>query len=671
MAFGSINLKPGVNTQLTRTLLGDGWSDSQLIRWMFGQPQKLGGWQRLVNTALVGTCRGMHAWSDLTGNAYLGCGTEQRLEVFSGGTLSDITPIRATSNNTPQFSTTATSSTVNVKDALHGAAAGDWVNILVPVSVGGLIIQGFYLVQTVVDANNYTILAASAATGSVTNGGAVPSFTTTLGSPNITVTLNNHGLANGALWPVQVSTTVGGITISVGSYVVSSVTTNTFVIAPGPNASSGATVSENGGNARIQYLLASGLVSNMALSGYGVGIYGAGIYGASSGGAAISPLRQWFLDNWGQLLICNPTNGAIYVWTPPDVTTPAQIVATAPLYNTASFVIGQAQILVCLGAESGGTQYPNLLRWSNVSDYTDFVPTAVNQAGSFNIPSGSKIVAGLAVGLGALIWTDVDLWSMTYQGLPFVFSFNKIGTNCDAISARSVASTGNVTMWPSDRGFFRYDNGSVQPVACPVWDYFFNNVDFNQAGKITSATNTLFNEIAWYFPDKTDNSIVRYVKYNILQAQYSGDTAAWDIGILTRTAWFDHSPIGNPVGTDQNGYIQQHEIGVDADGLPMTSYVTSGFPALGEGEEFWFSDLFIPDIKALGSNAKMSITFASIDYPGGAETDYGPYSFDGSTEYISIRVRGRQMGFVVTSTDLGSSWRLGEPRFRYRPAGRR
>lgn len=661
MPFASLDYTPGINTQLSLPANPNGFSIANLIRWMWGKPQKLGGWTRLTSTPLVGTCRGMHAWSDLAANGYLGCGTEQRLQVFTQGEILDITPLRATDNVTPNFSTVLGSPTVTVIDANHGAATGDWLNILVPVSVGGLIIQGFYLLS-VIDTNTYTITAASNATATASNTGAVPVFNSTNGSPNIQVTLDNHGLTATSLFTVQISTTIAGITM-LGTYPVSSVVdANNFVIAPGSNANATTTVSENGGNASLEYLLPSGVAVNTILTGYGIGDYGAGDYGIGSSGSITEYLRQWFLDNWGQLLIGNPSGGSIYVWDPTTGQTPASLVATAPTQNAVSFVIAQAQILVCLGAESGGTQFPNLVRWSNVSDYTDFTPTASNQAGSFEIPTGSKLVGGLVVGLGALLWTDTDLWTMTYQGLPFVFDFQKVSSNCEMISARSAGVIGTRVIWPSLRGFFQFDGGTVTPLACSVWDYFFANIDLTQAEQVFCATNSLFNEMAWYFP--LPNGTVNYVKFNILEN-------SWDTGTLTRTAWTDHSVIGNPIGSDAASLLQQHETSNDADGLPMMPSITSGFAAIGNSEDFWFVDAVWPDIVTDSTNPQMTLTLFSANSPGDTPVSYGPFPFNSSTEFIPVRVRGRLLGYTIASSDLGTFWRVGRFRVRWSSAGRR
>ena len=41
------------------------------------------------------------------------------------------------------------------------------------------------------------------------------------------------------------------------------------------------------------------------------------------------------------------------------------------------------------------------------------------------------------------------------------------------------------------------------------------------------------------------------------------------------------------------------------------------------------------------------------------------------TQFAYVRIRGRQMAFQISSSDLGVSWQLGTPRLDVRPDGRR
>jgi hypothetical protein len=153
----------------------------------------------------------------------------------------------ATVNLPCLFSTTMGSPTVTVTWPAHGLSVGAFISLITTVSVGGLILVGNYQITTVPNGNQFTIAAASSATATVTNGGAVATFTSAPNSATITVTLANHGLFAGQPFNIQVQTLVSDVVLF-GTYTVQSVLgMNQFTIT-GPNpALITTTVAENGG----------------------------------------------------------------------------------------------------------------------------------------------------------------------------------------------------------------------------------------------------------------------------------------------------------------------------------------------------------------------------------------------------------------------------------------
>jgi hypothetical protein len=150
----------------------------------------------------------------------------------------------------PDFATTALSTTITATQTDHGYVANGWINIIVPVAVGGLVLLGLYQVISVPDSDTYTFAAASAATGTA-SGGAVPSFHTTAASTTVTVTLAAHGYLAGQSFVVQTATNVGGVTLT-GTYAINTVpTADTFTITSLQTAGSTDTQSENGGDTQI------------------------------------------------------------------------------------------------------------------------------------------------------------------------------------------------------------------------------------------------------------------------------------------------------------------------------------------------------------------------------------------------------------------------------------
>ena len=676
MPVRTVSLVPGVNAEVTAALGQAQIIDSQLIRFkMAGSqllPEKLGGWAKFYPVPFGSPVRALHAWEGINADTWLAAGCEQSLDVIHAGLATDITPRTLRTNPTPDFSTTSGSNVVTVVDAGITPSVYDSIDLLTPIAVGGLVLQGSYPVRTVVSTTSYTIEAGSNAASTVANSGSVPVFTTTSGTPQINVLLTNHGLSVGNTFYAPVSTTVGGIAV-LGAYIVQGVTdADNFTIVASIAAASSASGAMNGGDAAIQYYIAIG--PQLADAGYGVGTYGEGAYGLGvsptpSQGSPITT-TNWTLDNWGEILLACPANAPIYSWSPDSGFTTAVKITTAPSVNGGIFVSNAAQILIAWASSINDVQDPLLVQWSDSGDYTQWQALTTTQAGNFRIPTGSKIAGGRAGPQFNLIWTDIDVWAMDYIGYPDVYGFNKLATNCGLIGRHAHCTSGASVYWMGNKQFYAMTSGSVTPIPCPVWDFIFQDLDTANLDKICCASNSGFSEVTWYFPSKSGGTgeIDSYVKVN------TANGFVWDFGRLQRTAWIDQSVVGQPIGGTANGTIYQHEISPDADGQPLVSSFTTGDFQIADGDELQFVDWIIPDFRygayESPQHAALQVTLSFTNYPGAARSSVGPYSMTATTPYVNTRLRARFAAIFAQSSDLGSFWRLGALKLRAAPDGR-
>lgn len=669
-----LTLQPGVSTQTTKLLGSSGYNSSNNIRFHQGLLQKMGGWIKYTDTALNGVCRSLCAWETLDRTQYLCAGTNKRLQLFGGPEDADITPIRATSTIPPVMTTSIGSDVVIIEDVAHGANDDDGIFIAVPVSIGGIIIYGYYSV-TNIDADHYSIITGTVANSAIVGGGDVPFYSTSNGIPDINVTFEDHGKIEGDIFTVHISTTVGGVTLD-GDYIVDSVVdTDNFVIVASTNASSTASAYENSGDTVINYLLESGNADAVPAQGYGVGGYGEGLYGYGGSSGANDPPRQWSLSNWGEDLISSYTDGPIYIWDASAgiYNNPSTIIPNAPSNNRITFIAMPQRQLWALATSDDGQQDMLLIKWSHVDNYTKWRNKADSydpnsQAGFYRLPRGSKIVGGGQASQQILIWTDLALWIAQYIGPKFIYSFNEIATGCGLIASRAWANLGGITYWMTEQGFDGYSGGGVQPIPCDVWDKIFPILDKAQAEKITCCANSTFGEVTWEFPSiNGDGECDMYVKY-------TPSSRAWDYGFKPegRTAWIDKNIFGSPIGAGANGYIYQHEIGNDADDQAMDSFAESGWFTLSEGTDFIFIERLLPDVILEG---EMNITLKFADYPN--ENDptnvitEKSFTVTNSTKYVIVRARGRFASIRFGSNSLDSFWRIGKPLFFFQKAGRR
>ena len=401
---------------------------------------------------------------------------------------------------------------------------------------------------------------------------------------------------------------------------------------------------------------------------------GGGDYGGSTSPGVVLPVRQWFLDNWGQDLIGSYTNGPAYYWPPPTIA-PATLVPNGPAAMTASFLAMPERMLVALGAEVLGTQDPNLIRWCDAGDFTVWVATALNQAGSFRIPTGSRIVGGIQAPKKAFIWTDIDLWSMEYVQPPFVWGFTKVASECGLVAAQAVGVIGESVVWMGTRNFYIMDESGVHVLPCTLWDSVYKNLNLQQVDKTFAAVNSLFNEITFYYPSLTGSGeIDSFVRYNT-------QDKVWSPGTYIRTTWADESALGSPIGVDDLGIMQQHDIpGVyDANGLALDAFWQTGYVLLAQGTEFIFVERMIPDFVwyplpdqpwIAGASAELTVYMTDYPGPGIPVRQYGPFKITPYTKYVIVRGRGRYAALKVQTKGVGVFLRMGLTEHNGVPAGR-
>jgi hypothetical protein len=177
--------RPGVNreqTQYTAETVGTisanfsiagGWYASQNVRFRQGFPEKIGGWIPVSTSTFLGVCRSLFNWSSLAGVTLIGVGTNLKFYIARGGGFYDVTPVRQVSTLTNPFTTVNLSTTIKVTDTTNGVTVGDFVTFSGASTFNGVNMNGQFQVTGVVDVNNYTVIATTAANNSGVGGGTV------------------------------------------------------------------------------------------------------------------------------------------------------------------------------------------------------------------------------------------------------------------------------------------------------------------------------------------------------------------------------------------------------------------------------------------------------------------------------------------------------------------
>jgi hypothetical protein len=395
----------------------------------------------------------------------------------------------------------------------------------------------------------------------------------------------------------------------------------------------------------------SGSADATSTTGYGYSTYGNLSYGTARPDTGSIPATTWSLDTWGEYLVaCSSTDGKLYEWQL-GFTTPtlAAVITNAPT-GCAALMVTNERIMFALGASGN----PRLVKWCDQENNTTWTAAATNQAGDFELTTPGSLKCGKRVRGVNILFTDTDAHVASYIGLPYVYSFEKVGSGCGVISSQAVAAIDTSCMWMSTAGFWSYD-GFVKPMTCEVGDYVFNNMNLNQASKVYAVHNSSYGEVTWFYPSLSSTECDSYVTYNYREG-------TWYFGLMARTAGTDRGVFLNPMMVGTDGYIYDHEVGYTYDSV--APYAQSGPIELGNGDNVMAVRLVIPDEQTLG---EVAISFTARMYPTSAETSYGPFSANAPTD---ARFSGRSVKMKVTGNVL-EDWRVGVMRLEATSAGKR
>jgi hypothetical protein len=641
-----IQFKPGFNKQATETGAEGQWVDGDNVRFRYGQPEKIGGWQQLVDETLAGPVRDQHTWTDLNGRKYAALGTSKVLIIYYEGGFYDITPINADQTGCT-FDSTTTDDEVTVNLTSHGLSAGDYFKFK-SVTLPGGGVTGY----TTADFTTNVFEVISTPTGNT--------FTITMPSNESGTGMSAQGSA------------------TLNSYITIGPVFQTPAYGWGTDTwSAGAWGEESS-------------VTNVTLD---PGSWSLDNYGQ----LLVATVRNGATYTW------NPsTAGAL------DIR--ATVVANAPTTSLMSLVSDRDRHLFLMGTETTignpSTQNKMFIRFSNQEDINVWNPTATNTAGTFLLDQGNEIITAVQGKDYVLVLTDQAAYQIQFVGPPFTFSIRQVGSNCGCLGQHAAVFAQGAVFWMGfGGGFFMYD-GTVKQLPSLVEDFVFTTqgdalgINYNANQIAYGYHNSLYNEVGWYYAASGSQQINRNVIFNFLEQ-------TWTTGSLARTSYNDAQTYALPYATQftvntipsfptingaTNTYGSSkywaHEIGVnevDANGVStaITSYIQSGDYDLdvqqgmaGDGENIMRVSRFIPDFKNLSGNAKITMFFRN--YPNQAEQSdsngpliTGPFTCNSTTTFVSTRVRGRQVSLKIENDAVNQSWRYGTLRLDIQAGGRR
>ena len=652
-----LTFKPGVNRDQTNYTNEGGWYECDKVRFRSGQPQKIGGWLKYSITTVIGVCRQMFTWFALGAENVMAVGTNAKLYVDAGANLYDITPLQRTSTTlgaaAGPFTATAGSRTITVSystDAAYNPSAGNYVTFSGATSLGGAITatilnQNFLITSVDTAAKTYTIVSTTAATaGDTAKGGATVTAKYDIDTGYVTTT---YGYGWGAgVW--------GRGTWGSGSTTPVSLFQRDWFFDNFDND-----LVANIRNGTPYYWAYDGTFTTRAI-----------------------PLSSL------------PGASAV----PTEVT---QLLTSQ----------GDKHLLAFGATEYGGSTFnPLLIRWSDQDRPEYWTPEVTNSAGFIKVSRGSYIVRAIPTRQEIVVFTNATLNSLQFLGTTDVFGIQELSDNISIASPRACTAVNNVVYWMGNEKFYMYA-GSVGTLPCTLRNHVFENLNYDQIDQVVCGTNEQWNEIWWFYPTGSSTYNNAYVIYNHLdQIWYYGNITrtAWNdsplrqypqaanntivtgsisgttltvtavtSGILTVGAVISGTGVTantiivaqgtgtGGVGTytvstsqtvpstaiSANGYIYNHEDGVDDNTAPMESYISSSDFDIGDGENFTLIKRIIPDVEFNGSdtntnpNPTVTLTMRPRNFPGAS------YGTSPSKDVITTNVDNYTNQVFITSLE--------------------
>ena len=604
MSLFELQFNPGVDKQTTPVGAINRWINSDNVRFRYGLPEKVGGWQSLLTDTICGVARQQHAFVDLQGNRYVAIGTDKFLLIYFEGQLHDITPFK--SNNAGAL-TTFTINSIVTNNSNKNATFTTTTN-------HGLSVGDMLTLTSVTAATNSSTTAAGY-DGFLYQVQSVPTPTTFI------LTLTQQETNAGAVIPGSASGTVNpydivgpanqtyGYGFGVGNFggTVSSALLNDLDGALAAN-----TAGNNGSATQIRLTSTTGFPASGTIAvgnelityasiavnelvGITRGAFGTATTGTSNGqvhndGAIVTNATDfsgwgeaveastvtlepglWSLSNFGQVLVATIANGKTFTWnagisarlsTHASTTTSGFETAIAtgvgnPTASRLTLISPTTRHLIHFGTETDigdtSTQDNMFIRFSDQEGINRYTIEATNTAGSQRLQDGTKIIGSIVAKENILVWTDNALYTMKFVGAPFTFGFEQVGTNCGLIGKNAAIEIDGVAYWMSNNGFFAFD-GTVNSLPCSVEDYVFDDVDTTKGQQICAGLNNLFTEVTWWYPSQGSDFNNRSVAYNYGEAKQP-PLGTWYTNTNTnfnRTTWMDTLIYPQPYATSYN-----------------------------------------------------------------------------------------------------------------------
>jgi hypothetical protein len=608
---------PGIDKQNTEYGAEGGWIDSDYVRFRYGLPEKIGGWEYFngLRVPFIGGVSEVFTWNDLEGRPRIIVGTTKKLYAFFSTAWYDITPIRKTST-AASFTTVNGSNIVTVVDPDNDALEGDFVTFSDvsgnPGGISNASLTGEFEVQSVVGVS-YTILSPTAATSNATAAGSADAEYQISVGQDVGYFSYGYGVATWGLleWGTPRPAEEDGIALAprvwqfdtYGENVICQIVDGpTYLYEPRPSPATRAAI----------------------LAG--------------------APSKSMFS------LVSTPDRHLVCFGTETTIGNPS-------------------------------TQDKMFVRFSNQEDINNFVESATNTAGGQRLNDGEAIISGIRSRGQVLIFTNSALHSMQYLGPPYTFGFQQLGANCGIVGPHAAIDVNGIAFWMGQEAFYAFDGTvKKMPCTVQDYVFKDINpaqgVKFH-AG-LNSQFNEVTWWYASFTSDYIDRFVTFNYLENTWHVGTMKRSAWSDAGVYQKPIGAEYFPeedgesfpVVNGVQPGRTVLYFQ-ETGFNAIDEPIVARIQSGYFDIGDGDTMLFMKRFIPDFKEQVGNLTVNLLMRPYPQATASPSSTDPHVITPSTQKVDTRARGRQVSLRITSDEMQTNWRFGTMRVDIQPDGLR
>ena len=726
MPLQKLQFKPGVSRESTSYANEGGWFESDKVRFRSGYAEKIGGWTNLaasvngVAYTYYGVNRVMVNWITLAYANINGIGTNQKFYIENGGKYYDITPLTTASPVTlgaNPFATTSGSYLVTVTAAGHVTSPGTWVTFAGATAVGGLTLNGEYEVISTPTGNTYTIISSTAASSTTTGGGSGVTASYQINAGSATYSISNGwgtGAWNGAYGWGSASPDANGIGTQLrlwsadnfgqdlifaprgGAIYYWAADTTTI---PTPRGITLKKAAQDAGYTDYAFIPNSTLCLISSDVQRFVIAFGANPYDPSDSNTAFDPMLvrwsdqedpyMWFQDITNQardyrlqggstIVTARTEKQEILIWT--DSALFSMQYLGPPYVWGFNQLMGNTSIISpnAIASVNNQTFWMGVDKFYVYNGRVDTLPCTLWQHvfNNINQNQGYQIVSGTNERYSEVWWMYPSLGSpvndryVVYNHLEQIWYYGTI----------------NRTAWldsslrPYPMGAFSVQNTYLDQQINAAQDSItvINGYSYPAAGTLKIDSEYITYTDHTQADGNTIKNCVRGVNDPVTNATSTAATHAQYSAVTYNTP----------------NQVMYHENGTDDNSLSVPqaieAYVQSSDFDIGDGHNFGFVNRMLPDVTFDGSTVAAPQLTISVRPRRNSGTNYGignsPAVISGNdyadplthnyvvqlfTGQVYTRIRGRQMAFKVSSTDIGVAWQLGATRIDIRPDGKR